>query len=264
MVYHIIALNNVGKKNNISDDINVEEYSNIRSKLSYMSTAIEHTTKCKIVQDNIRECLQLFDTLSPKKDHGKIFADVNRFFENTVNSFYSWTQFTEVHYNSSFYSTMRCELYDNNEDYRFTLALRTCSTHKVLPIKSLSFQLDGEQKAVIEIEPQFLIDNGDIPKGKAIYRELVDKEAKGEKINLKTLLFALSMGMPKYERMILREIHKEIEPWIRTFTEKWTDDMIYVAIYDENEVAMTGNLIGTFNEYHASLGTYCRKSNGKT
>ena len=264
MVYHINSLNNLGKKNNISDGINEGEYSTIRSKLSYMFTAVEHTTKCQIVQDNVRECLQFFDTLSPKNDQSRIFADVNRFFENTVNSFYSWTQFTEVHYNRSFYSTMRCKLYDNNEDYRYTLALRTCSTHKVLPIQSLSFPLDADKKAVFEIEPQFLIDNGDIPKGKAIYQELVDKEVKGEKINLKTILIALSMDMPKYERMILHEIHKEIAPWIRTFTKKWTNDMVYIAIYDENEVAMTGNLIGTFNEYYASLGTYCRKSNGKT
>ena len=252
MTYSVDAINTKGEHICLKKT-NEDEFRLVLSKIEEMTVAIGHTIKCQMVRQNVRDCLEYINQLSLGGEKSDKFIGINRLFENAVNSFYSWTQFTEVHFIKSFFGKMRCDLYDNNEDYRYTLALRICSTHKVLPINNIVFRLDEESKAIIEVEPQFLLDYGDIPTTKKIYTELIDKQARGEKIDLIHLIIGLDMDMPCYERMILNEIQKSINPWLEQFTKEWTEDFNFVVIHDENGNHVTHNLIGTVNRYFEAL-----------
>lgn len=172
-----------------------------------------------------------------------------------INSFYSWTEFSEKHYKDIF-AGIRREFYDNNLEYRLLFELRTCATHKMLPIHTIKFFFDKEEKLKIEIAPQFLIEYGNINKTKIFYKELNKMKEEGKKIDIKQIIVAMNMNMPGYERALLRLIKPSISSRVHALIKDWPNRVNLVALFDEDEKPVTGNLIAPVNEYHKLLNTY--------
>ncbi len=241
------------KELKIREDMLEEDVDEIKKLLSDIDDMLAHSIKSRMVVENTNDFLKCFNALKPGKEID--FVDANRHLENVINSFYSWTEFTEKHYKDIF-AEIRSGFYDNNLEYKFLFELRTCATHKMLPIHSISFLLDQGGKPKIEIDPQYIIDYGNMKNKKTFYKELVKMKNEGQKIDLEQIIIAMNMNMPGYEKILLKAINSNIAPRVEALIKDWTRDVNFVVIYDDQEKAIGGNLIAPVNEYHKLLNYY--------
>ena len=252
-VFTIDAMTWDNKEIKIREGMSEQEADKIKKLLSDIDDLLAHSIKSRMVIENTNDFLKCFNALKPGKEFD--FVDVNRHLENVINSFYSWTEFTEKHYKNIF-AGIRSGFYDGNLEYRTLFELRTCATHKMLPIHSISFLLDKGGKPKIEIDPQFILDNGNMKKSKNFYKELVKMKEDGKTIDLETIIIAMNMDMPGYEKTLLKAINPSIAPRVEDLIKDWPGNVNFVVMHDEQERAVSGNLIAPVNEYHKLLSEY--------
>lgn len=253
VVFTIKAMTWNNKELIIRDEMPQKDSDEIKGLLSDIDDVIAHSIKSQMVIENTNDFLKCLNALRPGK--GINFVDVNRHLENVINSFYSWTEFTEKHYKDIF-AGIRSGFYDNNLEYRSMFELRTCTTHKMLPIHCITFLLDQDGKAKIEIEPQFILEHGNMKKDKTFYKELQMMKQEEQKIDIEKIIMAMNMNMPEYEKTLLKAINPSIAPRVEALTNNWPSDVNLVVMYDEQGKPVTGNLIAPVNEYHKVLNDY--------
>ena len=143
-----------GKDEVLKSNITEDQFKTIKECIKYLDIYMCEIDYCLMLRDNIYDFLRNIENDST--DHDMVFVSLNRFFMNTMNSYYAWIEFHEKNFKSVF-KPIVSQYYDAHFEYRLAYNLRTFTTHHSLAITSTTVHLDTGLKT-INIELEKLID----------------------------------------------------------------------------------------------------------
>lgn len=257
-MYSLMVLDEATHSHHAVSQYNEEEFADIKQLLEELNNVFDNDTKYQMMRRNDAEFLKYCDGLTGSSfTSDEIFTEINRLFENVVDSFYSWIGFNEKNYNTIFASIKKA-YFVNNIEYRLAYGLRIFCEHHALSFRKYTMKLDTGE-IVFDVDPGQIL-KVKKPDGKSIVNNDIQKDlnelmTKDEGIHLRELVIGLDMLMPKIERDIMREIHNDVNPRIARLISP-VDGIRTRFIFiqdDEEEKAATGNLVAPINKYFETM-----------
>lgn len=207
--YRLLYLDAENEINIVNENFPVQSVIECKKSIAELQRVLLSIDYYLIVKDNMFDLLYCIDNIDTH--NLKLFATLNRYTFNFVNTFYSYINFYETNFKKVFYP-IKTKYYDENIEYRLIYNIRNYMAHKEMVVTTVRTDItknDSDDNVSVQLDIEKMADK-DSGVQKKVREELQKMIKENKHLDLRLLTTNFIDLFELLQKDLMNELAKKI------------------------------------------------------